>query len=356
MGGSMPGETGQIDQDTREIVRKKIEGQQKDRAAFSSAVQVTKVLVGRPNAKERCVSDEGVIKDPKAAYEKFCELFGVKKNADESVTFTMAAPGQEEAAMEMYNAIKLAMAEGDNAKFKIRIGDSLGSIRLIKVPDSAGGNAKWLTLTEFRNLLVNKAAGIINAVSPGIQFQAGKPTIRKKKSAGEGLGRNNTKAKQSGFDGLMSLKIVGRALLQEDKNLLVYRKELDPKNTEMSDGVKSLMVAKYIKPAQGVGGEKKVVSWRIPMKAMQKKLVDIADEEVKAKLPDGGVGRAATAINLEDSAQMEDIINTLVSIQAAAAASDREIDADIADIRQQVNAKKAASKDAEKAAMADLGV
>ncbi len=363
MGGSMPNENAQVDEITRDIV---IANQQKEKAeklAYSQNAKVTKVLLGRPNAMVRCVSDVGVIKDPQQAYKKFAEHFGVVVAQDGSVTFTNVVPGDEENAHQMYDALRKAInagEQGDQPEFKIRKGDSLGSIRLVKLVTPEGGEGSWVDLTEFKKILVNKSVGAINVAGSNVQFKAGKPVERRngKKTSGEGLSRNNQTKKKNGYDGLMTLKVAGRSELQENPALVAYRKELDPSaKTEMSDGVKSEMVAKYKKAQQTVDGKVQTASWRIPMKTEQRVLVDINDEEVKAKLPDGGIGRKEVAIDLQDESALAEMMNTLANIQAAAAAAtDREGDPELDKIRAERKAydEQSAAKQADEFAGAGV--
>lgn len=312
--GAKPVATNKV---TIDEARKSLEKDQAERLNTTKSTIVEKVVKSGPKATERAVAGEqasGTVSNPEATFAKFCEKFGADVSTGE-VRFKNVAPGSQEDALAIYNAL-LKAKEDPEAVFPAYISKNEGTIKGVKVVDGKG-EVSYLTLKDLITFIATKAMGVLNTPDPAVQLQLQKARkTSSKKSAGTGLAKKTPE----GLKGIATVRFTDRKKAVSD--MAVNHKELDKTDVAARAGFKSVMKAQYIRHKATEDGEDTVQTYRFPLNVEQYGLV-VVDEAMKAIYGDGsrGIGNVVAPIDITESENLSKMLNEIIGVVAEAAAS-----------------------------------
>ena len=299
------------------VAQQKYQDEQKERLAFTKNSKVTEFVLAKPAAVKIAVDGEnakGIIGDVDKVFADFCKKAGVEYDAAGNPSFTNVTPDSFDAARAMYDALKAAK-EDPGKEFDVYFSKSNGTIKGYKFVDDKGGAGTYIKVQDMIDIIINKAFGIITTPVKGVQLQICKAR-RQSTNGKKGKGTQKAKDKQ-GYAGIASIRVSEKKAALEQMGS--FWKEIDEKNTDMLPGMKSDMSIRYYRDVTEGDDEKKVGTWRIPLKVKQYKL-EIKDK-AKEELGTGvsAVGAGAVAINVDDENAMKNLMNDLTEIAAMAA-------------------------------------
>jgi len=338
-----------VSNEARKAAEKFIDEQAAARIHQSTGSQVTKVVFSSPNLKARAVDGleaYGYVKDPKEAMEAFLKKTGGIV-ANGTITFTNIISGQEDAAREVYEALINAKADPEY-RLKARVTDGTPSIKggyLQKAGEVAPEIVSNLELRTF--LLYEAMAEVKTAADTVVKVKS----ISKDKETGTPL-KKTAVDKKDPAKGIYSLQWSGRKKLAEDKNIIVYHKEMTTTNKPLP-GFKSDICVKYVLKKNTDAETGNVVpvpgTYRISLIVDQYELK--VNNDLVAKFGDGSskIGVVEAATDFTDPEALAKVKTDLSDIFAVVAESDAtgemidEIRATMAGLKEKADKDAAAS-------------
>lgn len=336
--------TAETNAETQKAANDMINDQIQERIKKSKTAVVTNIVLAKPDAEKILVegqSAKGVVSNPQAAFDKFCEVLDVHESEGE-VVFNNVAPGQYDAAMTMYNELKAAIAD-PSKEFDVNVSKATPSIKGYRYAESSNATGEFVKANKMLNILMTETAGGVYFPDKSMQLRYRK-AAKKKNGGKKGAG---TASNDNAFSGIVSTAIVGKA--EAIAQFGVYHKEITTTVKEKT-GFKSVLKVKFIKDRNAADNTVKYGTYRIPLKANAYEL-QVVNKDLEQVFGDGSTGIKTVAP--VDFTAIEAITSDLSQILAAAASVTSQTEGMLAEIRTSAAAKQA---EATAAQQEDVGV
>jgi hypothetical protein len=304
-----------VDANSRAAARELVENESKERMNYSEKATINKVLTVGIKREEKAVQGRatmGKVSNAAKALEKFKTITGFDEvNGAISFKYLHASQTQDD-AMKVYNELLSAIADPNHLVKPFYGREDMDAPITIKgiVIDTPDKKEIQLSQKDIASHILQNCMLLLKVGgTSGAQFQidAAKP-------------KKGAQPKKS-----YVVRIANKANLLDDTTVcipvkLVNREVMADSRTPFKS---ELAVAVYSQNAASqAGGEKKKITWRIPLDVEQFK-VDIV-QDYSELFANAGVGRSTPSISLEDAANVEKAMETLANITAAEISKGKE--------------------------------
>ena len=314
--GNMPS-SGTVTPQTMDAARDVFGKQMKTRIAYAKKTVASKIVLTKPAQIEVLVNganSTGTIKDVADVETKFVKKTGMTFEGSEMV-FKNIPVDQYDDAKKMYAAIQ--EAKGDPEKeFPVFFSNATPSIAGIELVED-GAKAKFIKKEDAVRTIIDKSAKMLRTPVSGLQIVLQKVTQRQNNGT---KGAGAVKSKGNPFAGVVSMRFTQKmADVVENNNIVVYYKAIDKSKQSKEVGPKSDLKVKYYGKTLTADGDKKLLTYRMPLEAVQYALVATPGMEVFESQRLGG-NTTPAVIDLNDANAIEDIKAQLTEIAAIASA------------------------------------
>lgn len=313
-------------------------------AKSQSTVAARLVFSGR-QLKERCFQAEntkGTVNPDKIDefISKFKEKAGYEQVAG-AVTWRNVPAVEIENANAVLQALEEAKANPDK-QFDVNFGNATyGSIKAFYVKGAGKeGQDMYMKYDDLKDYIINNTLGGIATVADGsiIKMVPVKVRNNKKSSSQKSISTEDERQQWAN-----TLRIQNRAKLLDDKSVIMYHKEINKNSHKEQPGAKSVLSCKYYGKSVGADGNKKLVTYRIPL-MVDMYVSQVVDKDLEGLLGDGSsaIGRNSMPEYLTNEDTQKKMYDNLLSIIANCAADGKHT----SELFESIRAKAAAAREA----------